>query len=58
MLVLVLVSLVVVGLLLAQAAVSFFLGILRLVIILVGFACIGLLGIYLWRRGDIRGRDA
>jgi hypothetical protein len=58
MLVLVILSLAVVGLLLAQAAVSFFLGILRLLIILAAFACIGFIGLYLWRRGDIRGRDA
>jgi hypothetical protein len=53
--VLVVLALVVVGLLLAQAAVSLFLSIVRLAIILTAFACFGFVGLFLWRRGDISG---
>ncbi|MDH3679871.1 MAG: hypothetical protein OEV40_07970 [Acidimicrobiia bacterium] len=47
------VALAVVGLLLASAAVGFFLGIVRLVIVLAGFVAIGFVGLFLWRRGEI-----
>jgi hypothetical protein len=53
--VLTIVALVVVGLLLAQAAVSIFLGIVRLAILVTAFACLGFVGLFLWRRGDISG---
>ena len=49
---LVLVAIVVIGLILAQAAVGFFLGIVRLLMILGGFAAIGFVGLFLWRRGE------
>lgn len=52
---LVLVALVVVGLLLAQAATGFLLGIVRLSLILGAFVVIGFVGLYLWRRGDLSG---
>ncbi len=47
-------ALIVVALLLAQAAVAIFVSIVRLVLILVAFGCITLVGLFLWRRGDVR----
>lgn len=46
-------AVVVIGLLLAQAAIGFVIGILRLVLILAGFVAVGYVGLYLWRRGDV-----
>ncbi len=48
-------ALLVVGLLLAQSAIGFLFSILRLVLILVAFAAIGAVGLYLWRRGESVG---
>ena len=45
-------AIVVIGLILAQAAMGFFLGIVRLLMILGGFAAIGFVGLFLWRRGE------
>ena len=49
---LVVVAIVVIGLILAQAAIGFFLGIIRLFMILGGFAALGFVGLFLWRRGE------
>lgn len=38
-------------LLLAQSAVGLFLGLVRTIIILLGFVAIGFVGLWLWRRG-------
>ena len=54
---LIVIALVVVGLLLAQAAISFFLGLVRLALILTAFAAFGFIGLYLWRRGDLSGPE-
>jgi hypothetical protein len=47
------VSLVVVGLILMQVAAGLVLAAVKISLILVGFAAIGLVGAYLWRRGDL-----
>ena len=46
------IALGVILLLLAQSAVSIFLGLVRTVIILFGFVAIGFVGLWLWRRGS------
>ena len=53
LLVLVAAALVVVGLILSQAAVALFIRLVQLVLILVGFAVIAFLGLYLLRKGDL-----
>jgi hypothetical protein len=58
LIVLVVAALVVVGLLLAQSATSLFRSIVELAILCTAFAAIGLIGLFLWRRGDIRGPHA
>jgi hypothetical protein len=45
------ISIGVILLLLAQSAIGLFIGILRTVIILCGFVAIGVVGLWLWRRG-------
>ncbi len=55
---LVITALIVLGLLVAQFAVGVVLWVLRLVLIAGAFAVIALVGLYLWRRGDVRRSDA
>ncbi|MGI9611769.1 MAG: hypothetical protein ACR2QO_02580 [Acidimicrobiales bacterium] len=45
------ISIGVILLLLAQSAIGLLFGILRTIIILCGFAAIGIVGLWLWRRG-------
>lgn len=49
---LVIVALAVMGVILAQAAIGFFLGIVRLMLILAAFVAIAFVGLFLWRRGE------
>ncbi|MEM9134747.1 MAG: hypothetical protein AAF962_17230 [Actinomycetota bacterium] len=53
LMVLVAAALLVVGLILAQAAVALFIRVVQLVLILCAFAGIAFLGLYLLRKGDL-----
>ncbi|MEL7155387.1 MAG: hypothetical protein AAFN30_02180 [Actinomycetota bacterium] len=50
-------ALLVVGLLLAQAAIGLFIRLVQLVLIVVAFAAMAFVGLYLWRKGDIGPPD-
>jgi hypothetical protein len=51
--VLVATALTVLGAILAQFVMGLIIGLIKLVLILVAFVGIGLVGLYLWRRGDM-----
>ncbi len=48
-------ALIVLILLLSQFVISLIIGVVKLALILVAFAGLGLIGLYLWRRGDMKG---
>lgn len=50
-------AVIVVGLLLAQAAVSLFIRLVQLVLIILAFAAMAFIGLYLWRKGDVGPPD-
>ena len=50
---LVVAAVTVLGLLLGPVLTSLVIGLLRLALVLVGFALFALIGLYLWRRGDV-----
>jgi hypothetical protein len=54
--VLVVAALVVAGLLLAQGAMGVFNALVQLAVIVAAFGMLGLIGLFLWRRGDFSQR--